>query len=99
MLAAAGLLLGGAGLSLARPESSLPSRVACSMYSNGKRVRKREHYVASTRAAFQPGDEVVGEYSRERLIRMNDRFVERVERPIVAGDESPQGTASLASTR
>ena len=95
MLAAAGLL----GLSLAQTESSFPSRVACSMSSNGKGVRKPEPYVASKRAAFQPGDEVVGEYSRERLIRMNHRFVERVERAIVAGDESLQGTAGLASTR
>ena len=66
------------------------------MSSNGKGVRKPEPYVASKRAAFQPGDEVVGEYSRERLIRMNHRFVERA---IVAGDESLQGTAGLASTR
>jgi hypothetical protein len=45
---------------------------------------------------------VVGEYSRERLIRMNDCFVERVERverAIAAGDESPQGTTGLASAR
>jgi hypothetical protein len=42
---------------------------------------------------------VVGEYSRERLIRTNDRFVERVERAIAAGDESPQRTTGLASAR
>jgi len=30
---------------------------------------------------------------------MNDRFVERVERAIAAGDESPQGTTGLASAR
>ena len=57
------------------------------MSSNRKRVRKPEPYVASKRATFQPGDEVVGEYTRERLLKMNDRFVERVERAIANGDE------------
>jgi hypothetical protein len=36
--------------------------------------------MSAAETPWQPGDEVVGEYSRERLLRMNDRFVERVER-------------------
>ena len=64
------------------------------MSSNGKRrVRRPEPYVASKRAANQPDDEVVGEYSRERLIRMNDRFVERVERAFENGSEHRQSAA------
>ena len=50
------------------------------MSSNGKRVRRPEPYVCGKRTSFQPGDEVVGEYSREHLLKMDARFVERVER-------------------
>jgi hypothetical protein len=35
----------------------------------------------------------------EQLDRVNARFVERVERAIAAGDESPQGAAGLGSAR
>ena len=42
----------------------------------------------------QPGDEQVGAYSYEQRVRMNDRFVERVERAIAAGKERrPNGEA------
>jgi hypothetical protein len=34
-----------------------------------------------------PGDEVVGDYSRDRLLKMNERFVERMERAIARGKE------------
>jgi len=37
----------------------------------------------------QPGDEVVGEYSRERLLRMDERFRERMQRAIERGLERP----------
>jgi hypothetical protein len=57
------------------------------MSSNGKRVRKPEPYVASKRTPFQPGDEVVGEYSRERLIAMDARFRAAMERAIARGLE------------
>jgi hypothetical protein len=63
------------------------------MSANGKRVRKPEPYLASKRAPFQPGDEVVGEYSRERLIAMDRRFVERVERTFENGSEHRQSAA------
>ena len=69
------------------------------MSSNGKRVRKPRTLRRQQARGVQPGDEVVGEYSRERLIRMNDRLVERVERAIAAGDESLQGPTGLASAR
>jgi hypothetical protein len=34
-----------------------------------------------------------GEYTRERLLKTNDRFVERVERAIANGDERPASGA------
>ena len=63
------------------------------MSSNGKRVRKPRPYLNGKGAACQPGNEVVGEYSRERLLRMNDRFVERVERAFETGSERRQSAA------
>ena|SRR6516162_10886741 len=36
-----------------------------------------------------PGDEVCGDYTREQLIEMNDRFVAAVEATFAAGLESP----------
>jgi hypothetical protein len=39
-------------------------------------------------APIEPGDQQVGEWSRERLVRMNARFVECVERAIATGSES-----------
>jgi len=40
-----------------------------------------------------PGDEAVGEYSRERLVVMNQRFVERVERAFKNGSEHRESAA------
>jgi len=67
------------------------------MSSNGKRVRRPEPYLAGKTTPPQPGDEVVGEYSRERLIKMNDRFVERVERAFENGGERRQSGSGIAS--
>src|SRR5215831_11796742 len=92
MLAAAGLLLGGAGLSLARPESSFPSRVACSMSSNGKRVRKPEPYLAGKGTPFQPGDEQAT-YTQAQLIRMDNRFRARLLRAFKRGEENRESAA------
>ena len=64
------------------------------MSSNGKRVRKPEPYLASKRTAFQPGDEVVGEYSRERLIKMDEKFTPAVERAFENGSEHRQSAAT-----
>ena len=35
----------------------------------------------------EPGDEIAGEWTLERLLRMNDRFVERLERAFAHGLE------------
>ena len=65
------------------------------MPSNGKRNRGRQPYINGKRTPFQPGDEVVGEYSRERLIKMNDRFVARVESAFKTGKENRQSAAAM----
>jgi len=69
------------------------------MSSNGKRVRRPEPYVCGKDTPPQTGDEVVGEYSRERLIRMNDRFVERVERAFQSGSERRQSAGGANASR
>jgi hypothetical protein len=66
------------------------------MSSNGKRNRRRE-YVNGKDTPPQSGDEVVGAYSYEQRVRMNDRFVERMEKAIAAGKEKPpEGPARAA---
>jgi len=40
------------------------------MSSNGKRNRGRQPYMNGKRMPWQPGDEVVGEWPRERLVAM-----------------------------
>ena len=41
-------------------------------------------------APCEPGDEIVGEWSRDRLVRMDARFVDAVERAIARGEEHPK---------
>jgi hypothetical protein len=56
--------------------------------------RKASHYRASKSAVAEPGDEAIGDYSLDRLIQMNARFVERVERAIERGlERRPDGEA------
>jgi hypothetical protein len=57
------------------------------MSSASPRNRKPSPYVCGKDTPFQPGDERQGDYSRERLVAMNQRFVERVERAIASGEE------------
>jgi len=54
---------------------------------NGKPVGRPPHK-NSKEAPPQAGDEL-GAYSYSQLLRMNDRFVERVERAIARGLERP----------
>jgi hypothetical protein len=77
-----------AGVGSPRRVSTPDCRVPMSV--NGKRNRRPEPYTSGKDCPQQPGDEVVGEYSRERLLRMNDRFVERVEHAIRLGLEHPE---------
>ena len=50
-----------------------------------------------TSAHAQPGDKVVGAWPRDRLVAMDATFCARVERTIAAGDESRQGSLSVAA--
>jgi len=74
--------------------------------NGGRRVGQASRYLNGSENALvarprHPGEnlEQVGAWSREQLLRMDDCFVVAVERAIAAGDESPQGTAGLASAR
>jgi hypothetical protein len=57
------------------------------MSSVAKRNRKPEPYRNGKSTPPQPGDEMVGEYTRERLIRMDEKFCARMERAIARGLE------------
>jgi hypothetical protein len=67
--------------------------------SNGKRNRRPEPYTNGKDCPMQPGDEQVGEYSRERLLRMDARFVERVERAFETGRERRQSAGGANASR
>ena len=62
-----------------------------------RRGRPTLHMTGSSalaRAPCEPGDEQVGEYTRQRLIRMNERFVERMQDAIERGlERRPDGEA------
>ena len=51
-------------------------------------------------APFEPGDERSGDYTREQLLRMDARFVERMRRAIERGlERPPEGEAERAAER
>jgi hypothetical protein len=62
------------------------------MSANDKRVRPPSPYVCGKDTPFQPGDEQ-GAYSYEQRIRMNERFVARLERAFANGSEHRQSAA------
>jgi hypothetical protein len=41
--------------------------------------------------ASEPGDELQGDYTREQLVRMDEKFCRTVERAIARGAERPKG--------
>jgi hypothetical protein len=58
------------------------------MSSNGaKRVRRPEHYAASKREPWEPGDEREGDWPHEKLIEMDARFRAAIEAAFAAGKE------------
>jgi hypothetical protein len=67
--------------------------------SSGRSVGRPPHVHSKMRDS-EPGDEIAGGWTLERLLRMNDRFVERVERAIACGLESlPQETEQARRCR
>jgi hypothetical protein len=75
------------------------SRIPDAAMSEGSWRGRRPMYEFGRTAEPEFGDEAVGQWSPEQVDRVNARFVERVERAIAAGDESPQGAAGLGSAR
>ena len=61
---------------------------------NGKRNRGREPYRNGKHTPPQPGDEVVGAYSHDRLLVMDARFRQRVELAFAAGFERREAAAA-----
>ena len=55
---------------------------------------KSKPYLNGKNAAPQAGDETVGAWPRERLMAVDQRFRERVERAFAAGKESRRAAAS-----
>jgi len=67
--------------------------------SNGRSVG-RPPYLHSRDKRCEPGDEIAGGWTLERLLRMNDRFVERLEHAIARGlEKRPQETEDEAHRR
>jgi len=67
--------------------------------ASGKRIGQSSRYLnggtnALMRAPSKPGDELQGGWSREQLLRMNDRFVVAVEAAFRSGLESPASASA-----
>ena len=61
---------------------------------NGRSVGRPPHLRCKILERPEPDDAVVGSWPRERLLEMDARFVERLERAIAAGDENRQAAAA-----
>ena len=68
----------GVGLRLSK------SQCESAAMRTGRPPTRRDAHVAP-----EPGDEIEGDYTRERLEEMDARFSERVERAISPGREQP----------
>jgi hypothetical protein len=69
--------------------------------SNGKRIRRPEPYVCGKDTPSQPGDEQSGGWSREHLLKMDEKFIRAVERAFETDSEHRQSAATngVDSTR
>ena len=57
--------------------------------SSGRSVGRPPHVHSQIRdGRYEPGDEITGGWTLERLLRMNNRFVERLERAVARGLET-----------
>ena len=67
--------------------------------SNGRGRPPHMHNQIRDRS-YEPGDEITGAWTAERLLRMNERFVERLERAFARGlERRPQETGDEAHQR
>ena len=72
------------------------------MSANGKRVCRPQHYGPHKDAEPKPGDEAVGAFSHQQLVRFDNRFRERLLRAFKTGCESreaAEATYGANSTR
>jgi len=60
--------------------------------TNGKPAG-RPPYNTSRPATLEPGDEVIGAFTRERLVAMNERFCAAMGRAFASGREDPASAA------
>ena len=69
--------------------------------SSGRSVGRPPHLYSRIRDDhYEPGDEIAGGWMLERLLRMNDRFVERLEHAIARGlEKRPKETDDDAQRR
>ena len=69
--------------------------------SSGRSVGRPPHLYSRVRDGHcEPGDEIAGGWTLERLLRMNDRFVARLEHAIARGlEKRPQETEDEARRR
>jgi hypothetical protein len=54
----------------------------------------KKPYVNGKQTTPQPGDELVGEWSRARLLTMDKKFAERLERAFRSGSERRESAAN-----
>jgi hypothetical protein len=64
---------------------------------NGKPIGRPAYRDRSVNAPLEPGDEVNGYWTRERLEEMDRRFVSAVERAFATGYERRPGEQKLCS--
>jgi hypothetical protein len=60
-----------------------------------RRQSERSGYSLLASAPYEPGDQQVGEWTREQLTRMDERFVAAMERAIAAGRSGGRSGGSL----
>ena len=70
------------------PSRSNPMFVVMLRRRRGRPARHQNGGSLLVQAPSKPGDELQGGWSREQLLRMDDRFVATMERAIAAGQET-----------
>jgi hypothetical protein len=67
-----------------------PARFPCELHPARQTPRRRR---------AQPGDEQISDYTRERLLRMDQKFMARVERALECGVESLPAMSGFVEPR
>src|SRR5262245_10866231 len=82
------------------PQSGLASapRPILKFLDRGMSTKPGEPYLNGRNAPSQPGDEQVGGWPRDQLMRMDARFCERLEHAIANGEEHTPNMKALHFT-